>query len=82
MDSSAATHLIGTTEECKAIQAMSGVKEMSKWSDDEVAKFKDLGAKTDGGTMTNDELWVKNATAAGLQNAQGVLDGEASGGAA
>jgi len=74
MDSSANTHYIGTDEECTAIQAMSGVKSMTKWSDDQVAKFKALGAKTDSGTMSNEDLWGKNATAAGLQNAQAVLD--------
>jgi len=74
MDDSAKTHYIGTDEECKIVQAMSGVKSMTKWSDDQIAKFKDLGASTPDGKMTNEDLWVKNATAAGLQNAQGVLD--------
>lgn len=74
MDSSAPAHFIGTNEECAAIQEMSGVQSMIKWSDEEVAKFEELGAKTSDGVLTNDELWVKNATAAGLQNAQGVLD--------
>jgi len=74
MDDSAPTAYIGTTEECKAIQQMSAVKSMTKWSDDAVAEFKKLGAKTDSGTVSNEDLWVKNVSDAGLQNAQSVLD--------
>ncbi len=74
MDSSAPTHYIGTTEECAAVKAMSGVKSMTTWSDDQVAKFQALGASTSDGNTTNEALWVKNVTAAGLQNAQSVLD--------
>ena len=44
------------------------------WDDKAVSDFKALGAKTSDGNTTNDDLWVKNATAAGLSNAQGVLD--------
>lgn len=74
MDSSAPAHFLGTNEECEQVKAMSGVKTMTRWPEEEVKKFEELGAKTDEGILTNDELWVKNATAAGLQNAQGVLD--------
>jgi len=74
MDSSASTHYIGTTEECTAIQAMSNVKSMSTWDDKAIGDFKALGATTkDGHFATNDELWLKNSTAAGLTNPQGVL---------
>ena len=41
---------------------------------DIVADFEELGALVDGETYTNDELWVRNAEAAGLSNAEGVLD--------
>ena len=74
MDAAAATAYPGALENCRTAQAMSSVKSMTKWSDDQIAEFKALGAKTDSGSMTNEELWVKNATAAGLQNAAGVLD--------
>ncbi len=74
LDSSAPTHYLGMTEECKAVQQMSQVKSMTRWSDQASADLKALGATDGSGNQTNDQLWVKNATAAGLTNAQGVLD--------
>ena len=74
MDDGAPAHFLGAGDECTAIQAMPSVKSMTAWDASTVAAFEALGAKTDSGTTTNDALWVKNATAAGLTNAQGVLD--------
>lgn len=74
MDDSAPTHYLGTAEECTAVQQMSGVKSMTAWDEDTVSAFQALGASTKDGTVDNDRLWVENATAAGLTNAQSVLD--------
>jgi len=65
---------IGTTEECDLVLATPNVQTMDAWGEAEVAEFKALGATVDGQNYTNDELWVKNVTAAGLQNAEGVLN--------
>ncbi|MFV0372903.1 TRAP transporter substrate-binding protein DctP [Microbacterium sp.] len=73
-DSTAGTHFVGTNEQCEMISAIPNVETMEAWDDTAVADFKALGADVDGQKYTNDELWVKNATDAGLTNAQGVLD--------
>ncbi len=67
------TAFMGTTEQCDMILNTPNVKSMSEWGQAEVEEFKALGALVDGQTFTNEELWIKNTTAAGLGNAAGVL---------
>ncbi|MCR2764035.1 TRAP transporter substrate-binding protein DctP [Microbacterium sp. zg.B48] len=73
-DSADGTHFVGTDEQCEMISSIPNVQSLTAWDEDAVADFKELGALVDGQTYTNDELWVRNATAAGLSNAEGVLD--------
>lgn len=73
-DSADGTHFVGTDEQCEMISSIPNVESLTAWDEDTVAEFEELGAVVDGETYTNDELWVRNATAAGLTNAEGVLD--------
>jgi TRAP-type C4-dicarboxylate transport system substrate-binding protein len=73
-ESAEGTEFIGTNEQCEMISSIPNVETLTAWDEEAVADFKALGAKVDDKTYTNDELWVRNATAAGLSNAEGVLD--------
>ncbi|MCU1437148.1 MAG: hypothetical protein JWP66_235 [Naasia sp.] len=68
------TEFVGTNQQCEMISSIPNVETFTEWDEDTVAEFKKMGALVDGQTYTNEELWVKNATAAGLTNAEGVLD--------
>jgi TRAP-type transport system periplasmic protein len=73
-ESADGTEYIGTNAQCEMISSIPNVETLTAWDEEAVADFKALGAKVDDKTYTNDELWVRNATAAGLSNAEGVLD--------
>lgn len=73
-ESADGTHFVGTNEQCEMILALPNVETMKSWDEKAVSDFEAMGAEVDGQKYTNDELWVKNATDAGLSNAQGVLD--------
>ncbi len=73
-DSADGTHFVGTDEQCEMISSIPNVETLTAWDEETVAEFKELGALVDGETYTNEELWVRNATAAGLTNAEGVLE--------
>lgn len=64
---------LGHVEQCDMIMNTPNVETFDAWGDSEVAAFQKLGALVEGKTYTSEELWVKNTTAAGLQNAEGVL---------
>lgn len=73
-DSADGTHFVGTNEQCEMISSIPNVETLTAWDEDAVAEFKEMGAVVDGQKYTNEELWVRNATAAGLTNAEGVLE--------
>ncbi|KAA9147616.1 hypothetical protein F6B41_03465 [Microbacterium lushaniae] len=73
-DSADGTHFVGTDEQCEMISSIPNVETLTAWDEETVAEFEELGALVDGETYTNEELWVRNATAAGLTNAEGVLE--------